>query len=110
MTELRLPDLLTREPRRLRFAGTRGFVLALLALGVLLSSTFLLPRGAPTTKATFLDRALGAPSGKAPLVRKPAHGVTVRLGRHGYSVAAPRQGTVTLSSASAFGARRSLRV
>jgi parallel beta-helix repeat protein len=103
VTELRLPDLLTREPRRLRFAGPRALALGLLALGVLLSSTLVLHRGAPATKATFLDAALGAPSSKAPLVRKPARGVTVRLGHHGYSVAAPRQGTVTLSSATSSG-------
>jgi len=100
--ELRRSEAVTE--RRLHLGGPRVFWLSVLLLGILASAALLseavMHRGAPAaTTASFLDRALGVPSSKAPLVRKPARGVSVRLGRDGYSVAAPRQGTVTLTSA-----------
>src|SRR5438105_4998441 len=73
-----------------------GFLAAALFAGLMLAGS----HGKRSSTPAFLTKALGSPQDSAPLVRKPAPGVTVRVSRSGYSVA--RQGgAVSLAASSA---------
>ena len=95
-----------RTPSSHNLAGVSGRWIAILLVALGLSTVLVADRlvgdpsqATPTVAASplFLLHALGAPSGKAPLVRRPVRGVTVRVGDRGYSVAAPRDGQITVA-------------
>ena len=89
----------TVAQRRIAAAPTLWLLVIGLLLAVGLASDRLVQTGAPTD---FLEHALGAQRGDAPLVRRPAHGVTVRLGK-GYSVSVRGQGRIALAAEGATG-------
>ena len=75
----------------------------LLVIGLLLAVGMASDRLVRTAGSTgFLEHALGAQRGDAPLVRRPARGVTVRLGK-GYSVSVRGEGRMALSAEGASG-------
>ena len=70
-----------------------GFLATILFTGLMLAGS----HGKRSSTPAFLTKALGSPQNSASLVRKPAPGVTVRVGRSGYTVAR-RGGAVSLAA------------
>src|SRR5215208_283862 len=89
--------------------GVRGYLLAVAALALVLAAAVVAAtqlaklRGdderTPVT-SSFLAEALGVPRASAPLVRKPAKDVQVRIDRAGYDVR-QRSGSLSLASTAA---------
>ena len=96
------PDLTNMRLRmRTRHAVARRLPVVMVAgAGVVVLATVIGIRhaGPRHTPGDRLTSALGAPAPRAPLVRRPSHTVTVRLGHDGYTVTVPRAGAVTLAA------------